>query len=37
MRQAPNSEYLLCKSEFMPVEENFHVTFCGIAFAAHIY
>ena len=29
MRQAANLERLLCKSKFMPVEENFHVTFCG--------
>ena len=29
MRQAANLERLLCKSKFMPVEENFHITFCG--------
>ena len=29
MRQAPNLERLLCKSKFMPVEENFHFTSCG--------
>ena len=29
MCQAPNLEHLLWKSKFMPVEENFHVTFCG--------
>ena len=29
MRQAPNLERLLCKSKFMPVEEHFHVNFCG--------
>ena len=29
MRQAANLEHLLCKSKFMPVEENFHVIFCG--------
>ena len=29
MRQMPNVERLLCKSKFMPVEENFHVTSSG--------
>ena len=29
MRQAPNLERLLRKSKFMPLEENFHLNFCG--------
>ena len=29
MRQASNLERLLCKSKFMLIEENFHVSSCG--------
>ena len=29
MNQGPILERLLCKSKFMPAEENFHVTSCG--------
>ena len=29
MNQGPKLERLLCKSKFIPVEENFHVTSCG--------
>ena len=29
MHQALDLERLLCKSKFMPVEENFHVNSCG--------
>ena len=37
IRQAPNLANLLCKSKFMPVEENFHVNSCRKSYACCPY